>query len=448
MSARTFIEKIHRFIEKQELFTADDSVLLAISGGVDSMCLMYVLLNSDVRLEVAHCNFQLRGEASDTDEDFVREHAETVDLPFYTKRFDTKAYAKRNGVSVQMAARELRYTWFEELCNQQSINLIATAHHKDDEIESFFIHLLRGAGIRGLKGIPVKRGRIIRPFLCVRKQEIQAYAGELEIPFRDDISNLSDIYLRNKIRHHLVPLVEQMIPQGTEKILHSMNLLFQENSALEEALDKLWSDHVVLNEDQCKIILPDRPQQDSFNMFVSRMLLDFGFNATQILDLLHGKTVKTGGIFLSHTHQLLVDRGMYILTALADPGSREAYKINTFPCTLTTHSGMLRLELTKANQFSERNDPNIEYISYSNSLLPLTFRKWEHGDRFQPLGMEGTQKLQDFFTNLKIPRSEKENIYILTSGDRILWATGYRIDQTVRVTKHTKQVLICRWDPK
>ena len=401
--------------KKLSPYCANNKLILAISGGIDSMVLSDMLLKAKADFVLAHCNFHLRGEESDGDEQFVRAYAERNGLTLYVKQFDTESYAKASGISIEMAARELRYAWFEELRQQLGYDYIAVAHHADDQLETFFINLLRGAGIRGLKGMQPVNGPIIRPLLDVSRAEIRQYAEEHHLEWREDHTNAETLYLRNKIRHELLPVIDGISKEGRSSILKSISHLASENELYRELLnEKLPTSNCQLSTVNFQLLF--------------EWLRDYGFNEDQV-HFIHEalKTGQPGTSFFSPTHRVTIERDGLELAPLCQN--------NEAPIVLSYQ------QITK-DEFTMDHSSQVAQLDYDKLTFPLQLRKWQTGDRFHPLGMKGSKLLSDFFVDQKMTTRQKEECYVLTTADdQIAWVVGRRIDDRFKVTDKTKTIL-------
>ena len=403
-------------------------LILALSGGIDSMVLADLLLKAKADFVVAHCNFHLRGEESDGDEQFVREYARRTGLTLYVKQFDTTGYAKEHGLSIEMAARELRYAWFEELRQQLGCDCIAVAHHADDQLETFFINLLRGAGIRGLKGMQTVNGHIIRPLLDVSREEIHQYALENGIQWREDHTNAETQFLRNKIRHELLPVIDGISKEGRASILKSIHHLASENDLYRELLkEKLFQ--VVEQDGDTQYIAYQRFPFSVFRFpFLFEWLRDFGFNEDQVHSIYEAMNGQPGKSFFSSTHRLTIERDGLELSPICQQND----------ATLE----LSYQQIAKDESFVLDNNPNLAQLDYDKLIFPLQLRKWQAGDRFHPLGMKGSKLLSDFFVDQKMTTRQKEVCWVLTTADnQIVWVVGRRIDDHFKVTDDTKTIL-------
>ena len=432
-------------------------LILALSGGIDSMVLADLLLQAKTDFVVAHCNFHLRGEESDGDEQFVRDYASRNGLTIYVKQFETEVYAKEHGISIEMAARDLRYAWFEELRQQLGYDCIAVAHHADDQLETFFINLLRGAGIRGLKGMQSVNGHIIRPLLDVSRAEIQQYAEEHHLQWREDHTNAETLYLRNKIRHELLPVIDNISKEGRASIMKSMSHLASENELYRELVkEKLVSLGVIAREETRRV---HRPKQSNLSCLgsgqvrlprrfaprndvpatghVSGQLLfewlrDYGFNTDQVHFIYEAlNNGQPGTSFFSPTHRVTIEREGLELTPIC-----QQVNINI---------ELDYQQIEKDDHYQIDPSSEIAQLDYDKLTFPLQLRKWQAGDRFHPLGMRGSKLLSDFFVDQKMTTRQKEECYVLTTAnDQIVWVVGRRIDDHFKVTDKTKTILIVR----
>ena len=398
--------------------------ILALSGGIDSMVLADMLLKSKADFVLAHCNFHLRGEESDGDEQFVRDFAERNALTIYVKQFDTMAYAKEHGVSIEMAARDLRYAWFEELRQQLGYDKIAVAHHADDQLETFFINLLRGAGIRGLKGMQPVNGNIIRPLLDKSREEIHQYAIENGIKWREDHTNAETQFLRNKIRHELLPVIDGISKEGRASILKSISHLASENELYRELVDeKLF-----------QIVKKDGEVQKTSHLspLTSQLLFewlrDYGFNSDQVHFIHEAMNGQPGTSFFSPTHKVTIERDGVELTPICQHDK--------------TQVELVYEQHPNDDIFVIDKSPEVAQLDYDKLTFPLKLRMWQAGDRFYPLGMKGSRLLSDFMKDLKLTTRQKEECQVLTTAkDEIVWVVCRRVDERFKVTDKTKTIL-------
>ena len=406
-------------------------LILALSGGIDSMVLADLLLKAKADFVIAHCNFHLRGEESDGDERFVRDYAKQNGLTIYVKQFETEQYADEHGLSIEMAARELRYAWFEELRQQLNYDYIAVAHHADDQLETFFINLLRGAGIRGLKGMQPVNGHIIRPLLDVSREEIHQYAMEHHLEWREDHTNAETLYLRNKIRHELLPVIDNISQEGRSAILKSICHLASENELYRELIkEKLFQ--IVKHDGAAQgIAYQSFPFSVLRFPFLFEWLRDYGFNEEQVRFIHEAMNGQPGKSFFSPTHRLTIERNGLELTPICQQGG---------PSVTLDYQ-----QIVKDESFVLDKSPEVAQLDYDKLTFPLQIRKWQAGDRFHPLGLKGSKLLSDFFVDQKMTTRQKEECLVLTTAnDEIVWIVGRRIDDRFKVTEKTKTILIAR----
>lgn len=438
----SLIEKVASFIHEQQLFTSSHRLLLAVSGGMDSMVMLNILNELDYEIGVAHCNFGLRGEASDEDEALVRRVAEDHQLPFYAKRFDVEAYRRGRNQSVQMAAREMRYQWFDELIETEGYDRIVLAHHLNDQVETFFINLSRGSGVSGLRGMLPLQGVVARPLLCVYRIGIQEWALSNNIAYREDSSNQSDDYLRNRIRHHLVPVLDQLDPHMIKAITHSMNHLVGVEKHYLDRIDQLRDELLKENDGVYRLDTEGLQRQGFWESLLYELLAPFGFNPTQLQELASGINQQPGAQFRSSDYELTRDRGQLLIRRL-DPSNIANREIRVGkaeqrleqPCPMTW-------ELLAPMPESEWRQPkNIACLDWDKLEESLIFRTWKDGDGFHPLGMKRRKKLSDYFVDRKYTLYQKRDQWLLISGEHIVWVVGERIDDRYKVTANTKRIL-------
>lgn len=431
------------FIQQNELFQVSDRVLLTVSGGRDSVFMVHLFNEAKLNFGIAHCNFSLRGDESDEDERFVKDLAEALDVPLYTTRFDTKAYATAHGISIQMAARELRYDWFQKLKSENQYQYIATAHHLSDHTETILLNLVRGTGIAGLHGILPRRGDIVRPLLFLSRGEIDHYVKELNIPYREDSSNASSKYARNKIRLKVVPPLLELnkdldatFLENSKRFAELEDFLNQEVGRLRQSLFKENSEgHIYIPLPPLKSL---RPQK----LLLFELFRPYGFQESTISDLAGSWDGQPGKQFEATEYTLILDRQQLILKK--NTGLQTAETIITEDTTLAAwNNKTIRISEALAEKVWLNKAPNWAYFDKDLLQFPLRLRLWHKGDFFYPFGMKGKKKLSDFFTEKKIPLTQKKSIPVLENGNGdILWIAGYRSDDRYKVTRQTKKVLI------
>jgi tRNA(Ile)-lysidine synthase len=430
-----------KYIQREDLFKRKEKILLTVSGGIDSVVLCDLFHAAGISFGIAHCNFQLRAAESDEDEQFVKDLAAKYKAPFYHIRFNTDAYAAKNKVSIQVAARELRYEWFEKIRTDYHYNYIATAHHQGDVIETFFINLIRGTGISGLRGIVPKQGYIIRPLLFATKKNVLAYAEKNKIKHREDSSNASDKYLRNKIRHHLIPLLNELSPVAETSIAHSIERLREAEFIYRKAIDDVRSKICSEQGNSIRISITELKKAAHFTTYLYELLKPYGFNNSIINDLINALSGESGKQFLSATHRLIKDRDFLILERLMIADNTEEYLIekNQAEFQIPGSDLHLQFQFTTAEHIISM-DASTAAMDLDKLHFPLTIRKWKTGDAFHPLGMKGKKKLSDFFIDKKLSVIEKENTWLLCSGEEIVWIVGMRLDDRFKVTTKTQNI--------
>ena len=437
------LEQFQAYINRYNLLANGDRLILALSGGIDSMVLADLLLKTKVDFVVAHCNFHLRGEESDGDEQFVREYAVRNGIQCYVKHFETEQYAAEQGVSIEMAARDLRYAWFEELRQQLNYDKIAVAHHADDQAETFFINLLRGAGLRGLKGMQPKNGVIIRPLLWASREQIHQYAIENQIQWREDHTNAESVYLRNKIRNQLLPVFDELQPEARQGLYKSLEHLSSENE-LYRGLLKEKLTQIIKQENDVQSFPVFNSQFSIFNFqLIFEWLRNYGFNTDQCQFIFDAMQTGIGNKYYSPTHQLVIGRNELQLSEIKTVEDNEIQiEVGQEELALPIHLCFSRFE--KSSDFAIDKSPDVALLDASQIQFPLTLRHWKHGDRFHPLGMNGSKLLSDFFVDQKFTEAQKRNVFFLVSADgEILWVVGHRIDDRYKVTAETKTVFRC-----
>ena len=409
-------------------------VLIACSGGLDSSVLLHLMAQQDCELLVAHCNFKLRGAESDQDQEFVRELAAKYKVGYFEKSFDTKAILEQSGESLQMLARRLRYDWFEQLLQEQQADYLMTAHHADDNLETFLININRASGIKGLCGIPSHSDKLLRPLLSFDRGTLRAYAKKEGLAWREDSSNASDAYLRNALRHHVIPVLKEQLPDIENQLLQTQTYLQQDLKLLanfiEQLKDKVWQPTV----NGMTIDLAALSEIGAVDALLFHLLRDYGFTDWKAIGEL--KQAQTGKKVYSATHQLLKDREQLLLTK-KEVSTQDAYfEFDAF----NTQELPVALQFKKVSSWSKLANHTI-VVDQDCLSSPLILRKWQPGDRFFPLGMQGSKKLSDYFTDQKISGPEKEKIWLLCSGSEIVWVVGYRADDRFKVTENTKNLL-------
>lgn len=436
---KTLIQAFKEYNAAKKLAGPKKRVLLTVSGGIDSMVLCHLFSAVRYPFAIAHCNFQLRGEEANGDEALVRTLEEAYGVTVFVKRFDTKAYAEQKGLSIQLAARELRYTWFEELRKEHKLDNIATAHHLNDNIETILINLTKGTGIRGLRGIPVKQGKIIRPLLFASREEIEAYAKENNIAYREDSSNASDKYTRNKIRHNIIPLLKEINPALEQTFGEKIELFTELEEMYTKSIGKETKQLFLQRRNDIYIPILKLKKVKNAGSVLYEYLKDYGYNNEQVEDILASVDGTPGKQFITTQGRIIKDRQFFILTKLPEQDIT-AKLINERDTEVVL--GDRKLTIKKGEGIKPTPDKSIAYLDAAKLEFPLIVRRWKQGDYFYPFGMKmKKKKLKKFFVDEKVSLADKENIWVVESGERIVWVAGYRIDERFKVSEQTKQTL-------
>ncbi len=430
------LSKFQSHISAKFPFLKDKKILIAISGGIDSVVLAHLCKQSQLHIAFAHCNFNLRGHESDGDEDFVLQLAEDLDLEVFVESFDTNAYAEEHKKSIQMAARELRYHWFAELAEQLGFDYILTAHHADDNLETFLINLTRGTGLEGLTGIPEINGLFIRPLLPFSREDIEAYAKEHHITWRDDSSNASTKYVRNKFRHDVIPILKQMNPSLLQSFENTINHLQESQGIIEESIDEFLKKALdISDENVAKFKISEFKSKNNPKAYLFEVFKDFGF--TEWNDMLSLLDAQSGKQLFSERWRLIKDRA-YLLLSEIDVEAFENIPISETDKKVDMPFGMLLFDEVEAILETSKQ---IIHVDKALLKFPLTVRKWREGDVFFPLGMSGKKKLSKYFKDEKFSLLDKEHTWLLCSGDDIVWIIGKRPDNRFKVTENTQHIL-------
>lgn len=434
-------EKFYNFISNNNLFTKDDTVLVAVSGGIDSSVLIYLLYNYGYKCVIAHCNFLLRNEESDKDEIFVIEQAKKYKYEIVIEKFNTTTYAEDNGYSIQMAARELRYKFFEEVRLKYNCKVIATAHHADDNIETMFINLMRGTGLKGISGIPVKNNNIVRPLLFATRNEIFAFAVANNVAWRDDSSNKSLKYMRNKIRNNLIPILDEIKPECKKTIIRSIEHFRNSEILLTELLETQIKKIITKKGEVIYLDIKELTLLNSGKAILYEIINPYGFNPKQINKVWDTINTESGKIFYSKNYCLNKDRNKIIISPVDNERNNLKYYIDDdqdwvsepIEMSIKKHTFDLNQVILKDKKIAMLDADKIEF--------PLIIRHWNRGDYFIPFGMDGVKKLSDFYIDEKIPIIEKERIWIIESSNKIVWVVGKRIDDRFKITNNTKNII-------
>ncbi|GAB2958510.1 tRNA lysidine(34) synthetase TilS [Hymenobacter coalescens] len=436
---------VRRFVTEHQLFDpATDQVLVAVSGGLDSVVLLDVLHRLGVGVAVAHCHFGLRGEEADADEEFVRKLAKKYGLPYFAEFFDTKGFAQQEGLSTQMAARVLRYQWFEQVRRTQGLDYVATAHHQRDAAETMLLNLTHGTGLAGLHGIPVRQGRVVRPLLSAAKDDLYDYLVEHRLVWREDASNDSTLYQRNRLRHDVLPVLRELNPNLDQTLQHTSERV--------RGAELLVQHMVAQAAQQAR---RDEPEAVYFNIAVLQatpatavvlheLLRPFHFSWLVVKDIVESLRGISGKQFESPTHRLVKDRDQLVIT----PKNLSSFGTYQWPegqAELAVEG--LRLTATEhpAAGFQVSRQKDVAAFDLDKLKFPLTLRRWREGDWFMPIGLKGKKKISDFLIDQKVPLNLKDQVLLLTAADgKVAWVVGQRPDDRFKVTEETQRVLQVR----
>ena len=417
--------------------------LLAVSGGIDSVTMAHLFQMSGFNCAIAHCNFQLRGADSELDEAFVRSLALFLEMPFFVEKFDVQERAGEDGISIQMAARELRYEWFDKLILDHGFDYLATAHNKNDSVETFFLNLSRGTGIRGLTGIPRSKGHVVRPLLFASREDILVFSTQNKIEFREDTSNQETKYRRNKIRHNVIPVMEQLNPGFIETMWENMGRLSEIQDIFHHSVEEKRRELFQKDHGQIRVDIENLRTLSPLRTWLFELFSPFGFSRSQCEGIEKIMDASPGRRSISTSHQLFKDRDQLILVELAHSSFDRYYLDNPEKHSILPFP--MDMEVIARNELVEiPNGPYIACLDCDELQFPLTIRHWQHGDYFFPLGMNQIKKLSDFFVDNKISVPEKQQIWIMAFGKKIVWIMGHRIDHRFRITDKTTKVLLLR----
>lgn len=433
------VNRFIQYVKEHNLFENNQTILLAVSGGIDSMILCDLFLKSNFKFAIAHCNFHLRGEESNRDERFVREYAQKNNIKIHVKDFDTYSYMKEKGKSMQVSAREMRYSWFNELLKEEGYSYIATGHHIDDSIETFFMNILRGTGIAGLHGILQKVNLVIHPLLFTGRAEIVNYQKENKLEFVEDSSNATTKYTRNKIRHELIPLVKEIAPNFDKIISKEIERFRETEVVFRSVINDAKTELLEIENQTIKISIEKLKSYVPQKIFMYEILSDFGFNEATINSIEDALLETSGKQFYSETHRLVKDRD-YLLIVKNKPQNLNQYLIEESQTSVYSPI-ILHMEILKDLQYVKiPKNKEVAMLDYDKLSFPLILRKWKKGDSFFPYGLQGEKKISEFYKNLKYSILDKENQWLLCSDNDIVWVVGQRIDDRYKITKSTKTI--------
>jgi tRNA(Ile)-lysidine synthase len=433
-------EELLNYIRKHNLFKRQDRILLAVSGGIDSMVMSHLFLKLGTDIGIAHCNFCLRAMESDKDEELVQQFSNNNNIPFFSKRFTTKEYAKKNGISIQMAARDLRYEWFEKIRLENRYDLIAVAHNLNDNIETMLINLTRGTGLTGLSGMRPAGNRIIRPLLFATRKKIEEYCNDNHIVFREDKSNAETKYIRNKFRHLVIPVLKEINPSVEETLNETAEKLSGIDEIVSVYIDKIRSQTSIRKGSITVFNIEKLKKHQESKALIFELFSPYGLTGLVTGDLIRLLNGKTGKQIFTRTHRILRNREELIVSPLAIR-NHERHEIKVAEDLLMI-PGIKSAGIIDAGQgFRIPGKKSIACIDSGKIKFPIIIREWEKGDYFYPLGMKKKKKLSDYFIDRKYSLIKKENTLILESEGEIVWIIGERLDERFKVTESTSGIL-------
>jgi tRNA(Ile)-lysidine synthase len=433
------LEKFKENIKQQNLFQTKDTLLLAVSGGVDSVVLCELCKQCGFDFVIAHCNFQLRGTDSTSDEKFVAALAQKYDVPFSTITFDTNAIAAKEKKSIEEAARDLRYKWFDELSIQNSYAFVVTAHHANDNVETVLMNFFRGTGIKGLHGILPKQNKIVRPLLFANKKELLVFATENKLEFVTDYTNAQNDFTRNYFRNELIPAVQKVFPAANENILKNINRFGEAEQLYNEAIKMYKKKLLELKGNEIHIPVLKLQKVTPLATIVYEIIKDYDFTAHQTEEVIGLLQSESGKYIASASHRIIRNRKWLIISPNQTIAANNIL-IEENSSAITFKNGELQIE--KCTSLSTiNNEPSTALLDAIEIKFPLLLRKWKQGDYFYPLGMQKKKKLSRFFIDQKLSLTQKENVWVIESNKKILWVIGMRIDDRFKITDKTKNVL-------
>ncbi|MBS1762511.1 MAG: tRNA lysidine(34) synthetase TilS [Bacteroidetes bacterium] len=435
------------FVKSEKIFRKNDSVLIAVSGGVDSVVLCNLLWENNFKFCIAHCNFKLRGTESDNDALFVKTLSEKFKVPFYYIEFETEEYALNNKISIQLAARQLRYKWFDEILENpvNGINKIVTAHHADDNIETILMNLAKGTGIAGLRGM-LPAGKISRPLLFAAKNDLLDYANSNNISWREDSSNSSDKYSRNFFRHNITPLFEKVYPSFTKNMIANAKRMRDTELIFFKSIERIKRRLLFYQNSEIHIPVEGLKKIEGYETILFEIIKDFGFTAPSLPAVVKLLDSESGRYIQSVSHRILKNRNWLIINELSENNDNNIL-LESVPCLVKFSGKNLKISsIERSADFELSSDS--EFINADNLVYPLILRKWKNGDYFYPLGMPKKKKVSKFLTDLKLSLLDKENTWVLESDKKIIWVVGLRIDDRFKIKTTNKSILRLTLSPE
>ena len=439
---RAFVPLLQKFISNsnaKNLFTKKDRLLVATSGGIDSVVLCKLCSLAGYEFGIAHCNFQLRGADAERDEDFVKEFAADIGVPFYSVKFDTKKFAAENKVSTQVAARDLRYGWFEKIRIENNYDYILTAHHADDNVETMLMSFFRGTGIKGLIGIKEKKGSIIRPLLFAKRKELEGFLQQHQLSFVQDESNLHDDYTRNYFRNTVLPLITKSFPEVQDNLLANIDRFKDVDILYRQSIDQHKKKLLTLQGNDIYIPVLLLKKAPAFKTVLFEILSEYDFSAAQVPEVMALLESESGRYVLSSSHRVLKDRKHLIVSPVRE--KEVSFVVIENKGKYFFANGAINIDIIEEKNFEIPVDARTACVDASKVKFPLILRPWRTGDYFYPLGMPKKKKLSRFFIDKKLSLTDKEKIWVLESDKKIIWVVGQRIDDRVKVRETTQKIL-------
>ena len=431
-------------IREIKLFDPHHQILLAISGGMDSMVMLDLFHKSPFSYGIAHCNFRLRGKEADKDQQMVERMAKQLGVRFYSNSFDTTAYARKHKLSIQMAARELRYNWLEQIRLDQEYDLIATAHHLDDSIETLLLNICRGTGINGLTGIPARTKQVIRPLLFASRKDIEAYVETKGVEYRVDASNAEEKYLRNKIRHQVIPILQELNP-SLKTTLQEFFVNMQATATIyHDAIQQAKNTCVSYEKDGLRIMISPLLTMQHPEVVLFETLKEFGFSPTVCKDIANNLSRQPGKTFFSESHTLLTDRKELIVYPTVR--NKPETSLSVYESTRQIQFGNYTLHVEHIDLTTNPitvwpDNETVALLDYDRLIFPLTVRQWKKGDKITPIGMSGSKKISDLLIEKKIPLNKKQSIPVMVSNNHIAWVAGVKSSELFKITQTTNKIL-------
>jgi tRNA(Ile)-lysidine synthase len=434
------LQQFEKNIRNQNLSLQTDRLLLAVSGGIDSVVLCELCKQAGLNFSIAHCNFSLRGEESERDEQFVRSLGEKYGVRVWVKKFDTNRYAVENSISVQEAARNLRYQWFAGLRKEEGFARTLLAHHADDNMETLLMNFFRGTGLQGLTGIPAgdKKSGLLRPLLHFRKNEIEAFAKENHLQWAEDSSNLSVKYTRNFFRHELLPAVKKAYPQAEENLLNNIERFKKANAVYQSCIEKLKQE--VCEQGPAEMRMPVKKLlRYSHTSLVYEIIKEYGFGEKQVDEVMK-LTAAESGKFIENGQYQIIKHGNWLVIAQKAIHA-DMIAIEKGRQQIQFSGGVLELRFIAKDRLNLSKSASVAQLDAKHIEFPLLLRKWKQGDYFYPLGMPKKKKLARFLIDQKLSKNQKENVWVIESNKKILWVAGMRIDDRFKIVPSTEEIL-------